>query len=178
MKNNNNNTPKTGKGIQSYVDYLLEDMKQAEGKLDDPATLTEEPDLSEHFMEMEKMVHEDPLNTFGKICGLSKEQFPPLDQLSKKQIHIIMRAFHQLLSSWNLAIVVPKKLPDSEQYKLIYQLLDQKVHIIKWGTSHIEFCSYEEETCPFGKYCDCKVLLAKYKTTGEKGSGKSKSSSH
>ena len=100
------------KGMQSYVDYLLADIQQAEGNVDETLTpISCEEDLSDHFMEIERLMLEEPLNTFGEICGLTREQFPPVEQLSKKQIKQIIKAFRQLLLSWNLGVDFPKKLP-------------------------------------------------------------------
>jgi len=176
MKNENKIIHKRVKGIQSYVDYLLGDIQQSERNEDVSSNaLTDQDGLFEHFMEVERFVTEDPLNNLGQLCGLKREQFPPLDQLSKTQIKKIVKAFRRLLYSWNLEIVVPKKFPEVEQYDLLVGLLDQKVHIVKNGTYYIEFCSYEPKECPFGLYCDCKDFLD-VNPPKKKRSGKTKSS--
>ena len=166
------------KGIQSYVDYLLEDIQQAERANDvlrNP--LADDADLIEHLMEVERFVMEDPPDNFGQICGLKSEQFPPMEQLSKTQIKTIVKAFLNLLYSWNLDVVIPRKFPEIEKYDLLVGLLNEKVHIVKNGTYHIEFCSYEPKECPFGVYCDCKDFLDA-KPAKKKRPGKTKSSLH
>jgi hypothetical protein len=165
-----------GKGIQSYVDYLLGDIQQAEGNMEDSCVnVNNDTDLLDHFMEIEKYVLEEPLSTFGQICGLTTEQFPPEEQLTKTQIKSIVRAFYNLLHSWNLDVVIPKKFPQEQRYKLMVPLLDRNTHIIKNGTSYIEFCDYQPKECPFGSYCDCKDAFDEY-TPKKKRSGKTKSS--
>src|SRR6187402_2065352 len=109
MKNQKSNRT-TGRGIQSYVDYLLEDIKLAEEKTGSLNQIPGKEDLADHFMEVERLVLEEPLNTFGEICGLTKEQFPPVEQLSKKQTKEVIKAIHQLLHSWNMGVDFPKKL--------------------------------------------------------------------
>jgi len=168
---------KSKSGMQSYVNYLLADIQQAEGN-ESPNPLSFDEDLFDHFMEVERLVLEDPLNTFGEICGLTREQFPPFEKLSKQQLKKIVKAFYSLLHSWNLDVVIPKKFPQEERYKLLVPLLDKKTHILKNGMGYIEFCEYEPKICPFGSYCDCKDFLDdKFKPAEKKGSGKTKSSS-
>ena len=169
----------TTKGIQSYVNYLLEDIKQAEGNVDElNFERKTEADIMEHIMEMERLVLEEPLNTIGEICGLTTEQFPPVEQLSKMQVKKIVKAFHQLIRTWNIDVVIPKKYPAEGRYKMMIPLLDRKTHILKNGITHIEFCEYEPEECPFGTYCDCKELFGdRIKPAVDKQSGKTKSSS-
>jgi hypothetical protein len=166
--------------MQSYVDYLLEDIQKAERNVDEsPNPFSFNDDMLDHFMEMERMVLEDPLNTFGETCGLNREQFPPFEKLSKQQVKRIVKAFHRLLLSWNLDVVIPKKFPQEERYKILIPLLDRKTHILKNGIGYIEFCEYEPKHCPFGSWCDCKDFLdEKLKPAEKKKSRKSKSSSH
>src|SRR5690242_16172425 len=103
------------KGIQSYVNYLLEDIKQAEGNDDELNGIVDRFNLFDHFMEAERMMLEDPLQTFGEICGLTRTQFPPAEQLSKVQIKKIVRAFQKLLLSWNIDVSMPKKFPEENR---------------------------------------------------------------
>ena len=164
-------------GIQSYVNYLLEDIQQAKGNVNELNFVRDESDLLDHFMEMERMVLEEPLKSFGEICGLTREQFPPAGQLSKIQNKKIARAFLQLLNSWNIDVVIPKKFPQENRYDILVPLLDKKVHILKKGMTYIEFCEYEPKECPFGSYCDCINLWDKKDLPKEKPARKSKSSS-
>jgi len=168
------------KGMQSYVDYLLDDIKQAEGNLEDTGfAVTSEADLFDHFMEVERLILDEPMSTIGQTCGLTVEQFPPEEKLTKTQIRKIVRAFYDLLDSWNLKVVIPKKFPEVDKYKLLVPLLDRKTHIIKNGTGYIELCSYEPKECPFGKHCDCvEDLDVKPKSLKKKKSGNPKSSTH
>jgi hypothetical protein len=168
------------KGMQSYVDYLLEDIQNAEGNVEEsPNPLSCNDDPLDHFMEIERMVIEDPLNTFGEICGLTIEQFPPFEKLSIQQVKKIVKAFYKLLHSWNLDVIIPKKFPQAERYNLLIPLLDRKTHILKKGIGYIEFCEYEPKYCPFGSWCDCKDLLDERFNPGEnKRPGKTKTSSH
>ena len=168
------------KGMQSYVDYLLEDIQKAEGNVDEsPNPLSCNDDLLDHFMEFERMVLEDPLITFGETCGLTREQFPPFEKLSKQQVKKIVRAFYSLLHSWNLDVVIPKKFPEAERYNILVPLLDRKTHILKNGIGYIEFCEYEPKICPFGSWCDCMEFLdEKFNPTEKRRSRKPKSSSH
>jgi hypothetical protein len=168
------------KGMQPYVDYLVEDIQNAERNADEPPNpFSCNDDLLDHFMEMERRVLEDPLNTFGETCGLTREQFPPFEKLSKQQLKKIVKAFYSLLHSWNLDVVIPKKFPQEERYNFLVPLLDKKTHILKNGICYIEFCEYEPKICPFGSWCDCKDFLDEKLIPAEKkGSEKNKSSSH
>ena len=160
MKNQKSNRT-TGKGIQSYVDYLLEDIQLAEEKTGSLNQITGEEDLTHHLMEVERLVFEEPINTFGEICGLTKEQFPPPEQLSKRQTREVIKAFHQLLRSWNMGVDFPKKLPPEKVYKFLVSVLDEKTHILKNGFAYFEFCTCHPDSCPFEEYCTCRDKIEK-----------------
>ena len=158
------------RGMQPYVDYLLKDILDAEQPENErDSYLVDETDLMSHLEEVERLIMEDPLNTFGQICGLVQEQFPPAEQLSLKQIKQVNKAYHRLLLSWNSGVDFPKKFPSHLEYNFLVTLLNEKIHIVKNGFSCFEFCTCDPPSCPFKEYCTCRDLLDKKSETGDKG---------
>jgi hypothetical protein len=149
--------------LQSYVNYLIEDIKNAErpevpyqqGNMDN-----EEESLEEHFAEIERWIEHEPETTFSQHSGLKSEQFPPAEKLNVTQLRLIIKCFKKLLYSWNLDASIPDKLPPAKYYTLLISVLDKKTDIFTDGCLTIEFCEYDTASCPFGEFCECKDFEA------------------
>lgn len=144
--------------MQSYINQLLEDIANAQRE---ELTLAEivsgfPSTIEEELEEIERWVEHEPTHTFSYFCGLQKVQFPPADRLTKNQLQQIIKAFNQLLFTWNLDTAIPKKIPPAKYYSLIVSVLDEKIDIVNSGFITIEFCNYDSASCPFEEYCDCK----------------------
>lgn len=144
--------------MQAYINYLLEDILNAERQEVQPTatTATENEKLEKHFAEIEQWIEREPVHTFGYYCGLNKEQFPPVEQLSENQLQQLNKAFRHLLFTWNLDVAIPENLPASRYYSLLVSVLDLQTDIVSSGFMTFEFCSYDTDSCPFGAYCNCK----------------------
>jgi hypothetical protein len=142
--------------MQPYVDYLLADISGAMREKSDVEDVVHSPEeIRQRFEEMERML-ETPTTRFSQLCGLQKEQFPPAERLSVKQLREICNAFHNLLESWNLAADIPKKVPAAQHYALLVSILDEETHEVKYGTTHFDFCTGNWEGCELGKHCVCR----------------------
>jgi hypothetical protein len=174
----NSETKKVSRiNLQPYIEYLLEDIQKAEGKESiNTIPSVDEDDLMDHFAEMERWVREVPLQTFGEISGLAREQFPPSEQLSTKQIKKINKAIHQLLSTWNLRASIPRVMPPDREYKLLVGILNEKTHILKSGMAVFDFCTGCPEGCELEEYCSCREIWES-RDRNQKNSGKKKSRS-
>ncbi|MEO8150790.1 MAG: hypothetical protein ABI723_24370 [Bacteroidia bacterium] len=144
--------------MQSYINYLLEDIANAQRPEHDESDVStpKEETFEDYIAEVERWLEHEPVHTFSYYCGLQKEQFPPAEQLNKKQLNQIIRAFNQLLFSWNLGTAIPEKIPPAKYYSLLISVLDEKTEIVNSGFMTFEFCNYDPPSCPFQEYCDCK----------------------
>jgi hypothetical protein len=145
------------KGMQLYVNQLLEDIGAAMPPQPDEPISHRPQTMEEHFEEIERWIEGEPENTFSFHCGLKSDQFPPEDRLTLKQIKEISRAFNFLLLRWNLGTDIPNRIPPRIAYPFLIGVLDQKVPIVKDGMITIEFCDYERISCPFKMWCKCQA---------------------
>jgi len=147
--------------MQSYINYLLQDLEAAQGKeVSRPG-----PDakgefwFEAHSAEGERFVQGgEPEHPFSYYCGLEAAQFPPAEKLNPEQLCQVISAFNLLLLSWNLGTDIPEELPPELTYQLLVSTLEIKTEIVNEGFITLEFCSYEPASCLFGKHCRCKDL--------------------
>jgi hypothetical protein len=152
--------------MQSYINHLLSDIAEAcrEEQREANSSITAENDvesIERYFEEVERWLESEPKHYFSYYCGLQKEQFPPVEQLTSEQMEALSHAFERLLFTWNIGVELPDKLPVSRKYSLLISVLERKVAIVESGFETIEFCSYDPPTCPFNEWCTCKGLSLK-----------------
>jgi hypothetical protein len=144
--------------MQSYINQLLEDITKAQREeISVQEMIAAFPKTFEEEMEeIERWVENEPVQTFSYFCGLEKEQFPPAEKLTKKQMKQIIKAFEQLLYTWNLAADMPENFPLEKKYTLLIGVLDEKTGIVNSGCIHFDFCTGDPTGCTFEEYCPCK----------------------
>lgn len=144
--------------MQTYINQLLEDMENAQRSGDTfvEKNFSHASSIEDEFAEIERWLNNDPVHPFSYYCGLEKEQFPPAEMLSKKQMQQISKAFLSLLHSWNLGADFPKKFPLTNKYTLLTGLLNKKTDIVRHGFMTFDFCSGDSTSCEFGEYCTCR----------------------
>ncbi|MEO7310606.1 MAG: hypothetical protein ABIX01_09420 [Chitinophagaceae bacterium] len=145
--------------MQAYINYLLEDIAGAERPAV-PVILAVDPDddesMEKYFEGIEKWIRGDePMHSFSYYCGLESIAFPPPEKLTALQMLQVMKAFKQLLFTWNLGCVLNENISVSKKYQLLVSLLDRETEIPTSGFITHEFCTYEPESCPFEAHCDC-----------------------
>jgi len=143
--------------MEKYVRGLIEDILQARRpEKDMTEILKDETSIEKHFEEVEAWLgREQPEHVFSYYCDLTKEQFPNPEFLSKKQIWAIMKAFNELLFSYNMAMDIPKSVPLPVAYSYLICMLERKVQIVEYGFLHFDFCSGSPEGCEWKEYCPC-----------------------
>lgn len=146
--------------MQSYINYLLADIaeagREAVSDLKQQHAANPRNSIEDYFREVQQFLENYPQHPFSYYCGLDKDQFPPADRLTEEQLTAVCAAFHQMLSTWNIAADIHIKVPASKVYSLLITVLDEKVSIGLEGTTTIEFCNYHPPSCAMGEYCTCK----------------------
>ena len=143
---------------EKYISYLLSDIDDAFRKEPRIQIIDNDDDDIEGYLEdlddwLDK--DEEDLFPFSYHCGLTREMFPPADQLSEYHKEILIEAMHYLLLNYNLSVLLPEYLDLDLEYHLLVSVLDQKVVIVDHGFIGIEFCDYESDNCIFGDQCMC-----------------------
>ena len=140
--------------MHPYIPYLLSDIKAAH-RIEIPITPVREMSFEEQMEEIEEWVEVDPPHTFGYFCGLESANFPPPEQLTKKDMNQVCKAFEQMMLTWNFCIDLPNNLPAALRYSLLIKNIDEKTTITNGGITHIDYCSGYAPDCPLKEYCCC-----------------------
>lgn len=141
--------------MHPYIPYLIADIVAAE-RPELPAIFEPEDSIEEHFQEVERWVSgEEPEHTFGFYCGLEMINFPPPEQLTKKEMKLVCEAFKKMMFSWNIDISLPEKLPLFMAYKMMVDTLGTPTQIVNCGTIGFDFCTGYAPDCVFKEYCPC-----------------------
>ena len=141
--------------MHQYLPHLLTDIDaahRAEIRLEDQRPQT----FEEHIAEVEDWLEgKEPLHSFGYYCGLDAINFPPPEQFNDAEIKRVLKAFNQMMFSWNLDISLPELLPLPIAYKMTVDTLNEKTSIVNSGRMSFDFCTGYAPDCVFKEYCPC-----------------------
>jgi hypothetical protein len=147
--------------IQKYVEQLAADIKDAAAGKAAPASKKNkrrfsEKDIDDHFAEVEAYLH-GPTFKLSGIVGIDRAMLPSDDVISDDQADLLADAMVTLLNAHNFYPDFPQnnglELPPRLRYKALRGVWDSEQVPVSAGEIHLEFCSYEEENCPFPGYC-------------------------
>ncbi len=145
-----------------YIPHLLKDIAAAHRS---EKSCEEKKQSFAEILEEVCRMKEDRKYTFGYFCGLRAEDFPPPDQLLKKDIKVVSSAFKKMMRSWDLDCWLPKGLPVDLVYKLLILTLERKINPMESGLVQFGYCSMNPATCLLGQHCTC----LKQKPSGDRG---------
>jgi hypothetical protein len=138
--------------MHPYIPHLLQDITAAH-RTERPCEERGKPfqEILEEFIEEQ----EGRKNTFGYFCGMQEEDFPPADQLMKKDIKLVSGAFKKMMRSWNLQCLLPKSLPPDLEYKLLIRMLNHKYNPQNSGMVQFAYCTMNPTNCLLEQHCTC-----------------------
>jgi hypothetical protein len=141
--------------MQLYVEQLIEDMKAAAKNLP-PKPYYESDETTvgiEYVLEWEN----NPYQKMSAIFQMEQYLFPPSDRLTDGQIALLNAAILEMWEAYHFQADYPESLPNRRLYELLREKLEEEMQYISEGCTHIEFCDYQPDACPFGKeHCWCK----------------------
>lgn len=142
--------------MQQYVDYLLEDL----------ATIAKNPPAPPHYDVPEELEgieyvlewENNPYQTMLSLFNLEPEVFPPADRLSVQQLEQLNVGILELWAAHNFYADFPEDVPSKRLYEVLVDYMQNaECQYISEGSSHVEFCQYEPDNCPWGnELCSCK----------------------
>ena len=144
--------------MQHYVYQLIEDLHAIILEINPPGKTQEEPILEEesfirHIEDVENYLHGKKL-PISEITGIIPEQLPPADKLNKEQQTQLSVGLEKFLAHFHFSLDFPYNYPHYWRYPFIKKIWTEKHSTMQSGTSHIEFCDYDKENCPFDSYCN------------------------
>ncbi len=156
--------------MQRYIEQLIVDLRQATWKMKPPHELWEESGADpDDELELEDMSYvekymygvEEPISG---ITGIELEKLPPEAKLTLQQQALLASELENLLQYFHFYLDFPKNYPAHLRYPFILKFWTEEHVALSFGESHIEFCDYDEENCPFPGYCNtCKEVAEQMK---------------
>ena len=141
--------------MHPYLPHLLDDIKNAH-RIEQLGITPCEKSFEEEMEEIEKWCEgEEHDHTFGYYCGLESGNFPPPEQFTKKEIKTVIKAFNQMMLTWNHGYDFPKTLPVGITYSMLVNTLNEKTFIPNSGFTSFDCCSGYAPDCIFKEYCPC-----------------------
>ena len=140
--------------MQRYVEQLLEDIKEATNNPSSPSFIDPYlfPDVDRAIVELAKT----PFYTIEELTGISQSAFPEVYLLDGNQIKMLNTAIIKLLNSLNIDLIdKPKHLPKELLYDVFVVYWDDYVQHLPSSGFEWDLCTGDQNTCPFGIYCDC-----------------------
>jgi hypothetical protein len=153
--------------MQRYIEQLIDDIRKNTWDIKPPHSLwsaseadpDDELELEDiSFAEQSFYGTEEPIE---QITGIATEQLPPRDKLNVEQQALLANVLEQLLQHFHFQLDFPEKFPAHLRYPFIRNFWTEEHVPLSFGITHIEFCDYEEENCPFPGYCSVCHEVAK-----------------
>ncbi len=142
--------------MNKYISFLCADIKNACRQDSIPVPFNRETTFEEEMEAVEKWATgTDEPPSLSQKCGLSIEQFPPVETLTENEIEIIIHEFKEMMSTWNMEVDFPSDLPKTRAYPLLINLLNEAAWYLPGGTLHFDFCTGYAPDCELKEYCPC-----------------------
>lgn len=144
--------------MDRYIELLIEELNKISLKMNSSnETVLESADEDESFLKhienVENYLYGDKIPV-SSITGILFEQLPPPERLNKRQQKILAAELEKFLLYFHFELDFPRKYPLHLRYPFIRNFWNEKHVALSFGSSHVEFCSYEKENCPFPGYCN------------------------
>ena len=112
---------------------------------------------------VEKYLYGDP-EEISTITRIGCELLPPPEKLTTDQQELLASKLENLLQLFHFYLDFPQNYPVHLRYPFIRNFWNEKHVSLSFGESHIEFCDFEEENCPFPGYCKtCQEITEQIK---------------
>lgn len=146
--------------MENYIRQLIEDIRATRLEIVQQNELKSTTDPEDEialgdFSLVEKYIYGERI-PIEVITGIEANLLPPADKLTHDQMAVLAEELEKLLEVKHFALVFPESLPLHIRYPLIRKFWNEMHVEMTSGTSHIEFCRYEPDNCPYPDYCQCK----------------------
>ena len=146
--------------MERYITQLLDDLehiisfKQASNQ--QLAVLTDVEESPDDSLELSKLLHTRQ-SSFAELLEVDIHLLPPAELLNDKNIHKLFDRLSDTLMVHNCYLDFPAKISHRERYKTLRDYWNSPQQIYDQCMNTIEFCDYDQDTCPFGPdKCQCK----------------------
>jgi hypothetical protein len=133
--------------MERYITQLIDDLHQITSVMN-PDDEPEPEDMSyvDDYLYGERY-------PISQITTIATEQLPPPEKLSPEQQALLAFELEDFLLYFHFCLDFPHDYPFHLRYPFIRNIWEDEHVAMKFGRTHIEFCEYDEEQCPFLEYC-------------------------
>lgn len=156
--------------MERYIEQLINDIRNATWNNKPPHEIWEQSGADpDDELELEDISHVEEFvygkkERISKITGIDAKQLPPTKKLTSEQQSRLAIELENLLRYFHFILDFPVDFPTDLRYAFIRKIWKKKYVPMTFGDTHIEFCSFNEEKCPFPGYCStCKEIAAEMK---------------
>jgi hypothetical protein len=146
--------------MQHYLDHLIDDLRRATLTLRPPNDIWSESEADpdnelelEDMSYIEKYVYGEEIPV-AQITGIDAACLPPPEMLTEEQKALLSGELEKMLEVFHFIMDFPRNYPMHSRYSFIRNFWNEKHVLMSFGESHIEFCDYDLNECPFPGYCD------------------------
>lgn len=151
--------------LTKYIKQLIMDIHESIQSIPeepDEESMSEEESFRKHIEAVEEYIYGDP-KKISLITAIARNNLPLPEQLDQEQKTLLAQELENLLHHFHFVPDFPEGFPDDLKYKFLRNIWDDKHPYVKSGGSHIEFCNYDPDHCPFPDYCNtCAEFSADY----------------
>lgn len=149
--------------MHPYIKHLIEDIQNAERQEKDFVAYPKPTTFEEQMQEVERYVSGEGECQLSELTGITKENFPPAQQLTEKDMEMALTAYNRMLHSWNVQVDWPQDMPITARYNFLLKfVLNHKIVPLSTGDIHLDFCTGYAPDCDWDDFCSCKEIWQDY----------------
>jgi hypothetical protein len=144
--------------MKNYIIQLIDDIHEAKNHPSHPklalssfSEYDEDPDIVD-FSYVEEYLYGKE-EKISDIVGIDILLLPEPELLDADDAATLAREMTMLLNRFNFYPDFPENYPLELQYRFLRNLWNDEHVFMTVGETHIDFCEYELESCPFPGYC-------------------------
>lgn len=146
--------------MERYITQLLDDLEHIisfrQATDQQLAVLTDVEESPDDALELSKLLNTRH-SSFMELLELDIHHLPPHEMLSDKNVKDLFDRLSDALMVHNCYLDFPAKISSRERYKTLRDYWNEPQQIYDQCINTIEFCDYDQDTCPFGPgKCQCK----------------------
>jgi len=126
--------------METYIKQLIEDLEAVQNKSVLPLMRNDGENI--------------PKTNMGKLSGLEKYNFPPVEKLSNLQMQDLVNAIVSFLESKNYIVNLPERLPVNIYYQKLMDKWTDDIEFVENGLLGLEFCPEDPSICDMREWCD------------------------
>ena len=116
--------------MQKYIGQLLIDIADATENVSWP--FVEKSGDWNDWVTHDEEESTAPIRQLEEWTGITKEQLPPEEMLSDKQVGDVLRALNKMLDAHNWSFVLQIEVPERIQYAAIRDTFNQEAKVMRW----------------------------------------------